>query len=258
LPAIPNISWRIGAHAVAAQGDTNLDVSEAGAEIGNARPGPASWGELSTGSVIQAIIDELYWPCGEDGAPATVEDDSYNFPICYVFTQTPQIEVVIGQRGVSQVTSAVLAANQLGYRTPCTYEVNIREMTTEFQIGATPTAATFAAAPGSSLDNIAPGSTIQLEASRLMDQSVGKETIKIATAFSYTRNGQRVDIPGHQATRHTIYRVAATPQAPQATPWVCVLDKAVEWAEGADSVASARVPLSAAERPPHQPAAAAG
>jgi len=230
--AIPSTTWRMGADDPATQGDTNLDVTETGDDLGKARPAPDPRGEHSTTSSEQDVIDELYWPPSEEGT-TTVEDDTYNFPVCYVFSTTPQLAFTVGQRAVSQVESRVLAAGEMGYQTPCEYAINIEEIASQFDGKGD---VTFTAAAGSSFTDISPGATISVEASDTMAQSVGKETIEITYTFSYAVDGEDFEIPGYYKTRHTIYRVADTPKAPQAVPWVRVLDEAVEWAEGATSV----------------------
>jgi len=230
--------WRIGAHDVAATGLTNLDVTEAGPDYGIRRDEEDPWGEDSTTSDVQAEIDEIYWPPSEQGAATTVEDDTYNLPVCYVYTSDVRLDVVIGQRAASQVLSRVLDPAELGYRNPCEYEVNIDEVTSNFVDVAGDV--TFTAIGGSSLDDIGPGDTINLEADRRLAQTVGKEKIEVSFAFSYTDDGEEVLIPGYQTTSHVVYRVAATPQAPQATPWVCVLDYAALWASGSASSPAAQ------------------
>jgi len=156
--------------------------------------------------------------------------------------QPVEMDVTIGDRGASQVLTRVLQPNELGYQGPCEYDINVREITSNFDtVGAvtfTDRAATF--------DDLAPGDTVELEASHQLEHTVGKETIEIEFSFNYTKDGEQVDIPGVVRTSHVIYRVADTPNAPQATPWVCVLDKAVQWAGAADSVPAVQTAMEAA------------
>jgi len=237
--SIPNVAWRLGEDSAGAQGATNLDNTTPGAHYGEASPEPEPWGGSSTGSAVQAVVDQLYWPPSETGG-AAVEDDAYNYPVCYVFTTPIRMDIVIGQRCASQVNGAVL--NSVGYRTPCAYPVNISDIR---RVGAGG-AMVFSAAAGSALTDITPGSTIQVETLDQLDHTVGKEATEIRATFSYTNDGQNVAIPGFQEMSHTVYRIAGTPQPPQDVPWVCVLDKAVDWAGGADSAAAVQTSMEAA------------
>jgi len=241
--AIPDIAWRIGDHNAAAQGDTNLDSTEAG-DYGNRHEQEDPRGEHSTTSTVQAVVDELYWPASEPGG-VVVEDDSYNYPVCYVFTQRVEMDVTIGERAASQVLHRVLQSNELGYQYPCAHEINVNEVTSKFHAVGGDVDVDFEDR-GTSFEDIAPGGTIQLRASHNLSDTVGKEVIQIEFAFNYTRAGENVAIPGIVRTSHVIYRVPDTPNTPQAVPWVCVLDKAVQWAAGADSVPAVQTAMEAA------------
>jgi len=200
--------------------------------LGRRRPEAEPWGGNSTGSTVQDEIDQLYWPPTEEAAPTQPEDDTCNFPVCYVFTNDVQMNVVVGQRAVSQISGAPVAT---GYPNPCDLEINIEQVTSEFYDDPAPRSIAFSPVAGADMDAIVPAEMISLRASEELDHTVGKETITVVYSFSYTRCGRRTYIPGEFRTSHVIYRVAHTPQPPQDTPWVCVLDYAVDWARGATS-----------------------
>jgi len=155
------------------------------------------------------------------------------------------MDVTIGERGASQVLNRVLQSNELGYQYPCAHEINVNEVTSKFHAVGGDVDVDFEDR-GTSFEDIAPGGTIQLRGSHNLSDTVGKEVIQIEFAFNYTRAGENVAIPGVVRTSHVIYRVADTPNAPQATPWVCVLDKAVQWAGAANSAAAVQTAMEAA------------
>jgi len=143
------------------------------------------------------------------------------------------------------VLHRVLQSNELGYQYPCAHEINVNEVTSKFHAVGGDVDVDFEDR-GTSFEDIAPGGTIQLRASHNLSDTVGKEVIQIEFAFNYTRAGENVAIPGVVRTSHVIYRVAGTPNAPQGVPWVCVLDKAVQWAGAANSAAAVQTAMEAA------------
>jgi len=194
--------WKLGMNS----GDVaDLDMND-----GTARPLPGPWGNLNS-------------PPQDATDPASVEDDVYNFPVCYKRGSTPKFILTMGTNAASNV-SPVAAVG-------CAYPVAthlIRIVAT----GATPET------PGSN-EGITPGQAVTFVTNGTLPNAVQKGTLSPTFKFEYKAGGSWHSIPGQIDTSHTVYTIhdqpmlteSATPTAPY-LPWVRVVDMVVGWVNG--------------------------
>ncbi|MEO5367581.1 MAG: hypothetical protein H7831_14745 [Magnetococcus sp. WYHC-3] len=216
---LQDLVWRLGDEA---SNSANVDIT-AGADKGKSRSEVTPYAET-------------FYPPQDTGTAGGVEDDSFNYPICYKLGTRIKMSVRTSNGGYSQVSDRILAANELGYSAGMDYKVNAYVKWGAKDLDVVTANANKAIDPNEEI-------AFQSKVADKLGPDVGTETLNITYTWKYEKNGVEKDIPGKFNSSHRAYRIVGPPQSPWNVkrPWIAVLDYAVTWATAAndaDSVAS--------------------
>lgn len=212
--------WRLGDEAA---NSANVDIT-AGTDKGEARSEVTPY-------------TETFYPPQDTGTAGAVEDDSFNYPICYKVGSRIKMSVRTSNGGYSQVLGRVLAANELGYNAGMDYKVNAYVTGGANNMDVVTANAHKAIDPDEEI-------AFQSQATDKLGTDVGTETLSITYTWKYEQNGVEKEIPGKFTSSHRVYRIVGPPQPPwnvssaATRPWIAALDYAVDWAPAANDAQS--------------------